>query len=646
MYSSIPVRDRIAVIKKCYWPLLNLIEKGIPLGIQITGVTLEIINKLDPGWIKNLKQYLSKEKCELIGGGYSQIIAPLVPAEVNHYNQVIGLETYREILNIRPKIASISEMAYSAGIVEHYINNGYKAILMEWNNPKSYHSEWNNEWQYYPQRAAGRKGDKIPVIWINSIAFQKFQRYVYGECSFDEYINYISDNLGPTPRYFPLYANDSEIFNYRPGRYKTEAKISHFQEWNRILNLFKILKRGKRFKLILPSIVLKASQTPKSANILHLESPAQPIPVKKQEKYNINRWALTGRGDLGINTKCYAIHKYFRKINNSDLKEWKELCYLWASDFRTHITDKRWQDYQRRLNALYKKWVRKKAKKIKEIKLQKIKLPYKSNDLKIKKEKQYLSIENKKLKIIFNCFKGLTIAGCWFKKISNKPLLGTLPHGYYENIFLGADFFSGHSIIEMPGKHKITDLDKSNISIFLKRKEKNIHLKLINKKAGVVFNNEIIVSGSIIIIKKRLKLSQRRIGIIRPIHYTFIPTSWDKQSLYFATHNGGSVTEKYFLAKNKIFHGEPVSLLVSAKHGLGATKGIVKIGDKEKEISIFHDQTISALIPSIYYVPMNNKQYFFRLQYSAQEIDETFKESNKGQKLEFCWKIAPNKNCL
>ena len=31
--------------------------------------------------------------------------------------------------------------------------------------------------------------NKIPVIWSNSLAFQKFQRYIFGEIPFDNYIN-------------------------------------------------------------------------------------------------------------------------------------------------------------------------------------------------------------------------------------------------------------------------------------------------------------------------------------------------------------------------------------------------------------------------------------------------------------------------
>ena len=42
-----------------------------------------------------------------------------------------------------------------------------------------------------------------------------------------------------------------------------------------------------------------------------IESAKKPIVVKKQNKYNINRWALSGRDDLNLNTKSIQI---FNKI--------------------------------------------------------------------------------------------------------------------------------------------------------------------------------------------------------------------------------------------------------------------------------------------------------------------------------------------
>ncbi|GAH09488.1 unnamed protein product, partial [marine sediment metagenome] len=100
-------------------------------------------------------------KIELIGSGYAQIIGPLVPEKVNDWNQKLGLDIYKKVLGVKPQIALINEMTYSAGVVEHYINNNYKAIIMEWNNPRRYHTEWKNEWRYFPQYAEGTDNRKI-----------------------------------------------------------------------------------------------------------------------------------------------------------------------------------------------------------------------------------------------------------------------------------------------------------------------------------------------------------------------------------------------------------------------------------------------------------------------------------------------------
>jgi len=37
-------------------------------------------------------------------------------------------------------------------------------------------------------------------------------------------------------------------------------------------------------------------------------------------------------------------------------------------------------------------------------------------------------------------------------------LCGTLPHGYYDDINWGADYYTGHLVLESPGYRRITDL--------------------------------------------------------------------------------------------------------------------------------------------------------------------------------------------
>ena len=83
-FSSIEEESWEDVIKSCYHPLLDLIEKtGVPIGIECSGWTLRQIKKIDPDWIDRFCRLLDSKDCELIGSGYCQIIGPLVPQKVN-----------------------------------------------------------------------------------------------------------------------------------------------------------------------------------------------------------------------------------------------------------------------------------------------------------------------------------------------------------------------------------------------------------------------------------------------------------------------------------------------------------------------------------------------------------------------------------
>ncbi|HVU20977.1 MAG TPA: hypothetical protein VHE09_09620, partial [Rhizomicrobium sp.] len=141
-FSSIEEEQRGDVIARCYWPLLNLAEAHGPIGIEATGFTLEEIAARDPAWIARLRELIARDKVELIGSGYAQIIAPLVPAHVTEKNLAIGHEVYERLLGIRPHLALVNEQAYSGGLVGLYLDAGYRALLMDWDNPSAHHPEW------------------------------------------------------------------------------------------------------------------------------------------------------------------------------------------------------------------------------------------------------------------------------------------------------------------------------------------------------------------------------------------------------------------------------------------------------------------------------------------------------------------------
>jgi len=94
------------------------------------------------------------------------------------------------------------------------------------------------------------------------------------------------------------------------------------------------------------------------------------------------------------------------------------------------------------------------------------------------------------------------------------------------------------------------------------------------------------------------------------------------------------------MGTDEIYHAQTLSSLISAKHGLGATEGLVFVGDKEKKMTFCHDQTKSAVIPSVHFLPLGDGQYFLRLKYSAQEVDETFNESRENVRFDFFWTLS------
>ena len=107
---------------------------------------------MDPKFIKKLKFLINKKHCEFIGSGYTQSIAPLIPAKVNDLNLKIGNDLYYKLLNIKPKVALINEQTFSNGILDNYLKNGYDNIIMDWENCFKSNKNIKNKYFFFPQK--------------------------------------------------------------------------------------------------------------------------------------------------------------------------------------------------------------------------------------------------------------------------------------------------------------------------------------------------------------------------------------------------------------------------------------------------------------------------------------------------------------
>ena len=610
-YSSIEEAQRPEVVRRCYWPLLRVAERtGAPIGIEATGFTLERAAAADPTWLAALRALVDKGRCEFVGSGYAQLIGPLVPAAVNAANLRIGHRTYERLLGFRPRMAFVNEQAYAAGLIQHYVDAGYRAIVMEWDNPARAHPEWNAEQRYLPQIAGGQHGESIPLIWNTAIAFQQFQRYAHGESSLEEYIAYLARHGSAAPRALAMYGNDAEIFDFRPGRYRTEAVLEGDSEWGRIEQLYAALAGDDRFRLVRPSDVLALAGAAAASRRLQLESAEDPTPVKKQRKYNITRWAVTGRDDVGINTACWRRYAQLAADSGGGDEDWRELCELWSSDYRTHITEARWSPYREHLSRIAPPPAEPSAKAFAR-RLQPS----------VQREGSLISLKTRGVTLVLNARRGLAIHALAFAAVGGDLLCGTLTHGFYDDIHWGADFYSAMVVFESPGHPKLTDLNRVEPAI---RQGDDGSLVVEATQATDLgpMTKTICVNASAVELTYRFDWKEIPIGSLRFGDITLQPGAFDRASLFYRTHNGGVRPETFPLDGTRVAHGDAVSFLVSASHAVGVTEGRIELGDSRRALAVDVDKTSAALVAMVTYQPIRDT-YFCRVSFSAAEVDET-----------------------
>ncbi len=622
-FSSIEEESWAEVVARCYWPLLELAATHGPIGLEATGFTLQTIERLDPAWCGRARALIACGRIELIGSGYAQLIGPLVPARVSEANLAGAGRAYRQILDARPHIALVNEQAYSAGLVGLYLDAGYRAILMDWDNPAVHHREWPHETRFLPQRALGADGRSIAVLWTSTVAFQKLQRFVHGDISLDAYRDYVLGKRGTGPRAFCLYANDAEIFDFRPGRYHTEERLTGGGEWRRMAEALAALKAEEGMRLVAPSAALALAGCQGADTLLRLESAACPVPVKKQRKYNLARWAVTGRDDLGINAACERIYRGLCATDSDDAA-WQELCYLWSSDFRTHITEKRWKRYCERLRAAEECWRPLPGSAgFQPACGQDGSGPRAASQI----ADRYIDIDTPSLRMRLDRRRGLAIDSLQFSS-QERAVVGGLPHGHFDDISLQADWYTGDCVFEGPGEHKVTDLEWCEAHIGRGPDADITVAARIDTPKGII-EKAIRIRGCepCIDIELAFHWADWGKGSLRVGHITLLPEAFDWSRLSLTTHNGGKECETFLLDGAEVAHGAPVSFLVSSSFGIGITEGWVELGDDKTRIRIEVDRTTAPLLGLLTHARAGGS-LFCQLVLSALELDETRKPAS------------------
>ncbi len=334
--------------------------------------------------------------------------------------------------------------------------------------------------------------------------------------------------------------------------------------------------------------------------------------MKKQRKYNLARWAVTGRDDLGVNAACERIYRGIDNAKAGD-KAWKELCWLWASDFRTHITDKRWTNFCERLRVAEARWA-----------APAVPAPAATGGAVI--EDRFIAVETDRMAVRLDRRRGLALDSVRFAGHLH-PSLGGLSHGHFDDIALQADWYTGDCVFEAPGEHKVTDLDWAST------------------RMRTADNGDVFVQGRIETPKGAIEKSLRfaagtpRIdfdlafhwsdwgkGSLRLGHVTLLGEAFDPSRLFLTTQNGGHAVERFDLAGQTVEHGAPVSFLVSSGQGLGMTEGWAEIGDEATRVRVEVDRSAGCLLGMLTH-RVSGGRLFCQLILSALELDDTRKPS-------------------
>jgi len=689
-FSVIPQSKREEVLSSSYHPLCEIIEKlRMPVGWEFTGRTLEEIEELDPSLLGRLKELVSRNLVEPIASGYVQAIFPIWPYELNVENLKDGISIIERIFKVKPRIAYLNELVFSKGIADIYCELGFDAIVAEWTNARKA-AGFEKLDSLKPRRTNSLSNGVIDVVWAHSTLAQKFQRAVH-ERKINEFLT-TAERMCPFGP-LPLYSSDIEVIGYRPWQERPRPA-----EWSRVESLMaELLKAG--FEIVAPSRVLDSYPEP---TVIEFSSCDEPCPTKKQDKYNITRWAVSGRDDVRINAQTLRIWSLYRtakaaspKFTRLD-KVRKDLILLTGSDFRTHTSDDKHIEFRNTAGAVESslrdeldnvtlelpsspttltllnphefKWsgvlrakllfppklmpdsieARRDGKPARfhfseinrypdgsirsatiSLKLdlaprERSAIGLRGTKAAAKTPSLEATVKTQSVQMKLLPDKGYTIESLSFANTG--PLIGHIPHGYYDHPSFSYDYFCGHVVIWDRDGRQLTDLDDAAL---MKPPESSGDLfeeTWVRCDLGVgdvvkiyrVYMDELLVEVEYRFSLGGLKPRAFRIGILN-----LLPEGFDELAIGCASVLGGADPE-FFRLDRCFDHARPVNPSVTAQGGYTASEGWFGFFDSKKAISAIADR---SEVFGIYLVrhlkPQPDKPPLVRAYYTVGENDET-----------------------
>jgi len=217
------------------------------------------------------------------------------------------------------------------------------------------------------------------------------------------------------------------------------------------------------------------------------------------------------------------------------------------------------------------------------------------------------------------------------------PTAGTLPHGYFRSIELGADFYTGGVVVEpIPGQGRITNLERVIPKLYLRDDQLHVRAEIPTPCGPLI--KEVVVSalGEHIILATDFPGWQRPYGTVRAGTLTLLPEAFHGPLAVETINSGNSI--KRFEIDRGCQHPQPASALVSCSTGLGGAGGALWIGDRQRGLMLEWDPGIAAAFPMLYHKRCPPAA-MTRIIFSLCEVVETLREC--GTLPRFGYRLSP-----
>lgn len=606
-FSSIEAGDRPEVIRKSYWPLLDLARNmGLPQGIEISGSTLRAISQLDSTWVTAVRGLVEDGLVEIIASGFSQVIGPITPAVINRLNVERGDHAYREILGISPKIFYVPEQTVSLGILRLLSDHGYRALVLEKENFRL--AGLSRDTLLAPTRLTG-PSPEVTVVWNSSRLFQALQRFVAGEHDELDYKSVLQREILEGNLASSIYGSDAEVFGFQVNRHAHESK-THDGHWERVAEALAI-STDTGFHWKLPTTVLET--VAKTVSDLTPFSLQHQIISKKQAKYNVGRWAVCGRNSYDLNSSCFELTRQDLKISphKLDHREQESLLRKWGSDYRTHITEKRWLEVSSELDRrkpAWNEWTPGKGKQARDSGIEELMTGAH------RAGRAYLSL-NKRRGLTLNEF------GLQDERGERLKVLGRSAFGDLDGIENQADFYSGSLTWETLAGARYADFDLGQKYEFFEHSPYAFEFWGENKKFSFRKTISFVPEESEVALRWEISWKEREPGRLRVGYLTFAKQPLESK-LTFSTHNGGSEIETFDAESRAFDMGQQVSSQVTSSSGFGATEGKVEVATSGTKTTIEIDRDSMGCL-GLAQMRADTQSKLLRLCFSLQEVNET-----------------------